>query len=195
MSDAGSGSGILRLRRTIPLLFGEKNLTQVPKLKIVLVLVLDLLGLCVETRPQFSRANSLHERDAEVTRLLEHETSRSRFAGKADHPFFFINRCYKGSLRLTVSVIGRRPLGLTLSWLRLSWLCLSPVPMPAAPGRGAACFFMSATLGKDGIWIRNLLLCRFRALTCSKPERDSGKQYRGAERRRSHQPDLISAHA
>jgi hypothetical protein len=73
MSDAESGSGILRLRRTIPLLFGEKNLTQVPKLKIVLVLVLDLLGLCVETRPQFSRANSLHERDAEVTRLLEHE--------------------------------------------------------------------------------------------------------------------------
>jgi hypothetical protein len=100
MSDAGSGSGILRLRRTIPLLFGEKNLTQIPKLKIVLVLVvvlvLDLLGLCVETRPQFSRAISLHERDAEVTRLLEHETSRSRFAGKADHPFFFIKPMLQG---------------------------------------------------------------------------------------------------
>jgi hypothetical protein len=36
-------------------------LTQIPKLKIVLVLVvvlvLDLLGLCVETRPESSRTN------------------------------------------------------------------------------------------------------------------------------------------
>ena len=34
MSDAGSGSEILRLRRTIPLLFGEKILKRVPSLKI-----------------------------------------------------------------------------------------------------------------------------------------------------------------
>ena len=34
MSDAGSGSEILRLRRTIPLLFGEKIIKRVPSLKI-----------------------------------------------------------------------------------------------------------------------------------------------------------------
>jgi hypothetical protein len=57
-----SGSGILRLRRTIPLLFAEKILIQIPKLKIVLVvvLVLDLLGLCVETNPESSRIISFH---------------------------------------------------------------------------------------------------------------------------------------
>jgi hypothetical protein len=40
---------------------------------LVVVLVLDLLGLCVETRPESSRIILLHQRDAEVTRLLEHE--------------------------------------------------------------------------------------------------------------------------
>jgi hypothetical protein len=40
------------------------GLDQIPKLEIVLalvvVLVLDLLGFCVETRPEFSRTISFH---------------------------------------------------------------------------------------------------------------------------------------
>jgi hypothetical protein len=43
-----------------------------------IVLVLDLLGLCVETRPESSRTTSLHQRDAEVTRLLEHEDEHEK---------------------------------------------------------------------------------------------------------------------
>jgi len=38
----------------------QASLTRIPKLKIVLVLVLDLLGLCVETRPESSRTISSH---------------------------------------------------------------------------------------------------------------------------------------
>jgi hypothetical protein len=49
-------SGLNRLTSTVT------ELTQIPKLKIVLVLVvvlvLDVLGLCVETRPESSRTIS-----------------------------------------------------------------------------------------------------------------------------------------
>ncbi len=37
------------------------------------MLVLDLLGICVETRPEYSRTISFYQRDGEITRILEHE--------------------------------------------------------------------------------------------------------------------------
>ena len=40
---------------------------------LVVVLVLDLLGLWVEKRPESYRTISFHQRDGEVTRILEHE--------------------------------------------------------------------------------------------------------------------------
>jgi hypothetical protein len=56
--------------------------SQIPKLKIVLVLVvvlvLGLLGLCVETKPESPRTISFYQRDGEITRLLEHGRAGAR---------------------------------------------------------------------------------------------------------------------
>jgi hypothetical protein len=40
---------------------------------LVVVLVLDLLGSCVETMPESSRTTSFYQRDGEITCILEHE--------------------------------------------------------------------------------------------------------------------------
>jgi hypothetical protein len=40
---------------------------------LVLVVVLGLLGSCVETRPESSRTTSFYQRDGKITRILEHE--------------------------------------------------------------------------------------------------------------------------
>ena len=40
---------------------------------LVVVLVIDLLGFCVETKPEYARAVSFYQRDREITRILEHE--------------------------------------------------------------------------------------------------------------------------
>ena len=40
---------------------------------LVVVLVIDLLGFCVETKPEYARAVSSYQRDREITRILEHE--------------------------------------------------------------------------------------------------------------------------
>jgi hypothetical protein len=42
-------------------------------LVLVVVLVLDLLGSCVETRPESSRTTSFYQREGEKTCILEHE--------------------------------------------------------------------------------------------------------------------------
>jgi hypothetical protein len=42
-------------------------------LVLVVVLVLDLLGFCVETRPEYSRTISFYQRDGDTTRILEDE--------------------------------------------------------------------------------------------------------------------------
>ena len=42
-------------------------------LVVVLVVVLDLLGFCVETGPEYSGTISFYQRDGEITRILEHE--------------------------------------------------------------------------------------------------------------------------
>jgi hypothetical protein len=39
------------------------------------VLVLEVLGFCVETGPEYSRTVSFYQRGGEITRILEHETS------------------------------------------------------------------------------------------------------------------------
>jgi hypothetical protein len=60
-SEFGARSGRRSPRRGYPTC-AAYHLAQIPKLKIVLVLVvvLDLLGLCVETRPESSRTISFH---------------------------------------------------------------------------------------------------------------------------------------
>jgi hypothetical protein len=40
---------------------------------LVLVVVLDLFGFCVETRPEYCGTISFYQRDGEITRILEHE--------------------------------------------------------------------------------------------------------------------------
>ena len=42
-------------------------------LVLVVVLVLDLLGFCVETWPEYSRTISFYPRDCEITGILEQE--------------------------------------------------------------------------------------------------------------------------
>jgi hypothetical protein len=42
-------------------------------LVLVVVLVLDLLGSCVETRPESSRTTSFYQREGEITCILEQE--------------------------------------------------------------------------------------------------------------------------
>ena len=39
----------------------------------MLVVVLDLLGFCVETRPEYSRTISFYQCDGDITRILEDE--------------------------------------------------------------------------------------------------------------------------
>jgi hypothetical protein len=45
-------------------------------LVLVVVLVLDLLGSCVQTRPESSRTTSFYQRDGEITSILEHGRAR-----------------------------------------------------------------------------------------------------------------------
>ena len=40
---------------------------------LVVVLVLEVLGFCVETGPEYSRTVSFCQRGGEITRILEHE--------------------------------------------------------------------------------------------------------------------------
>ena len=42
-------------------------------LVLVVVLVLEVLGFCVETGPEYSRTVSFCQRGGEITRILEHE--------------------------------------------------------------------------------------------------------------------------
>jgi len=42
-------------------------------LVLVVVLVLDLLGFCVETRPEYSRTISFYRRQGDIVRILEDE--------------------------------------------------------------------------------------------------------------------------
>ena len=56
----------------------------------MLVVVLDLLGFCVETRPEYSRTVSYPQIDREITGILEHEDEQEHdplnLTLSVDHP-------------------------------------------------------------------------------------------------------------
>jgi hypothetical protein len=66
--QALASRGILRLRRTIPLL-----LAQIAKLRSRARRRAYLLGFRVETAPEYSGTISFYHRDGEITPILEHE--------------------------------------------------------------------------------------------------------------------------